>query len=54
MEEGLNKGFITATKTLAIDNLNNLGMNFSFKLLTNFKVIKIFLSRLSNVSSNME
>jgi hypothetical protein len=54
MEEGINKGFITATKTLAIDNLNNLGMNFSYKLLTNFTIIKIFLGRLSKVSSNMK
>ena len=54
MEEGINKGFITATKTLAIDNLNNLGMNFSYKLLTSFTIIKIFLGRLSKVSSSMK
>mgnify|MGYP001217692355 CR=1 FL=1 len=53
MEEGKKGGFVMSTKTLALDNLNNLGINFSIKFLVSFKLIKIFLIRLFNVSKKI-
>ena len=52
-EEKKKGGFITATKTLAIENLNNLGIYFSPKILFNFSIMKIFLTRLNNVRKKL-
>ncbi|RAZ41112.1 hypothetical protein DP176_08285 [Polynucleobacter paneuropaeus] len=52
-EEGKAGGFVAATKSLAIENLNNLGMNLSLGLLFNFSVIKLFFSRLYRVAKKL-
>lgn len=48
-----NGGFITATKTLAIENLNNIGFSISPKLFFNIKLIQLFLKRLSLVKKKI-
>ncbi len=53
-EEEQRGGFIQATKTLAIENMNNLGINLEFKTLFNFYVIKLFLNRLYRVSRKLD
>lgn len=53
-EEGTNGGFICATKTFSIENLNNLGLYFNLKLLINFRIIKLFLTRLYRVARKLE
>ena len=53
--EEIKKGdFIQATKTLAIENLNNLGIKIEMKTLINFSIIKLFLSRLYRVAKKLE
>jgi len=52
-EEKKKDGFVSSTKTLAIENLNNLGIYISFKTLFNFEIIKLFLSRLYRVSKKL-
>lgn len=47
-------GFVLATKTLAIENLNNLGVNISFRTLINLSIIKLFLVRLYRVAKKLE
>ena len=53
-EEGTNGGFVHATKSLSIENLNNLGLYFNLKLLINFRIIKLFLTRLYRVARKLE
>ena len=42
LEEVTKNGFVNATKTLAIENLNNLGIKIELKTLFNFSIIKLF------------
>ena len=49
-EEGYSGGFVSSTKTLAIENLNNLGIFVRISLLFRLSMIKLFLSRLHRVS----
>jgi UDP-MurNAc hydroxylase len=53
-EEKKNDGFASSTKTLAIENLNNLGIYISFKTLLNFTIIKLFLNRLYRVTKKLK
>jgi hypothetical protein len=47
-------GFVSATKTLAIENLNNLGITIEVKTLFNFSIIKLFLTRLYRVARKLD
>lgn len=49
-EEEKQGGFVQATKTLAIESLNNLGINVAPRTLLNFSIIRLFLTRLYRVS----
>lgn len=49
-EEGVKGGFVKATKSLAIENLNNLGISLSPRLILRLNIIGIFLFRLLRVS----
>ena len=53
-EVGNKKGFEKITKLLAIENLNNLGINFNYLVFFNVKLFLIFLSRLKKVKKNLE
>lgn len=53
-EEIARNGFVTATKTLAIENLNNLGIKFELKTLLDFPTIILFLNRLYRVSGKLD
>ena len=53
-EEVEKGGFVKATKTLAIENLNNLGIRIEIKTLFNFSIIKLFLSALNRVSKKLD
>jgi UDP-MurNAc hydroxylase len=53
-EEKQKGGFIHATKSLAVENLNNLGISISIKTLFRFSVIKIFITRLYRVARKLE
>lgn len=48
------KGFVAATKTLAIENLNNLGIYINIKTIFNLSIIKLFLTRLYRVAKKLE
>lgn len=48
-EEAKAGGFIRATKTLAIENLNNLGIKLSPSILLNVKIIRVFINKLFRV-----
>lgn len=52
-EEIMPRGFVTATKTLAIENLNNLGIKISPYLLMNFRIIAIFMAKLFRVRKKL-
>jgi len=52
-EEVKKGGFIEATKSLAIENLNNLGFKIELKTLFNFSLIKLFFSHLNKVSNKL-
>ena len=43
-EESKNGGFIEVTKSLAIENLNNLGIRVTPRIIINFSIFKIFIS----------
>lgn len=47
-------GFVSATKTLAVENLNNLGIYVNLRTLFNFSIIKLFLVRLYRVAKKLE
>lgn len=53
-EEKQKNGFVNSTKTLAIENLNNLGIYISVKTLIDLHTIKLFLRRLYRVSRKLE
>ena len=53
-EEVQKGGFVKATKTLAIENLNNLGIKIELKTLFNISIIKLFLTRLYRVSKKLD
>ena len=53
-EEANKNGFVQATKTLAIENLNNLGIKIEIKTLFNFSIIKLFLTRLLRVARKLD
>lgn len=52
-EEGRAGGFVKATKTLAIENFNNLGFKFVWTQALNFNLIFIFLKKLFEVSKKL-
>ena len=47
-------GFVSATKTLAIENLNNLGIYINLRTFFNISTIKLFLVRLYRVARKLE
>lgn len=53
-EEVTKNGFVRATKTLAIENLNNLGIKIEMKTLFNLSIIKLFLTRLYRVARKLD
>ncbi len=53
-EESNIGGFIKASKTLAIENFNNLGYSFEWKVLLNVGIIFLFLKRLSLVRKQLK
>ncbi len=53
-EEGKRGGFVMSTKTLAIENLNNLGIYIKPSTLFNFYIIRLFLTRLYRVARKLE
>lgn len=53
-EEGRAGGFVAATKSLAIENLNNLGILVTPALIFNFSIIKLFISRLYRVAKKIK
>ena len=53
-EEEKKNGFVDATKTLAIENLNNLGIKIELKTLLNLSIIKLFLTRLYRVARKLD
>ena len=52
-EEGKVGGFVMATKSLAIENLNNLGISVTPSLIFNFSIIKLFIMRLYRVAKKL-
>ena len=52
-EEKKKGSFVLATKSLAIENLNNLGINIEMKTMINFSIIKLFLTRLYRVAKKL-
>lgn len=52
-EEESAGGFKRAAKTLAIENLNNIGVKFSISILLRFDLIFLFLGRLSKVAKKV-
>ena len=53
-EEEKNNGFIKATKSLAIENLNNIGIMFSPSIFYNLTVIFMFLKQLKKVANKQQ
>jgi len=53
-EEGNTNGFIKATKSLAIENLNNIGIRFNPSVFYNLTVIFMFLKQLKKVASKQK
>jgi hypothetical protein len=47
-------GFSQATTTLAIENLNNIGIRIEPKILANFYIIGLFLKRLYRVTRRLD
>ncbi|KIN72946.1 MBL fold metallo-hydrolase [Sulfitobacter guttiformis] len=52
-EEARDGGFSRAARSIAIENLNNLGIRFGMGLLFNPKIIAVILERLRGVSAKM-
>jgi UDP-MurNAc hydroxylase len=50
-EEENNNGFIKVSKSLAIENLNNIGIKFSPSIFYNLTLIFVFLKRLKKVAN---
>lgn len=53
-EEAREGGFSRAARSLAIENLNNLGIRFGPGLIFERKLIGVFLERLRGVSARMK
>jgi len=53
-EEGSTGGFVRATKTFGVDNLNNIGLKVAFSTLFNVHLIKMILTRLYRVARKLE
>ncbi len=53
-EEEKKGGFIEVTKSLAIENLNNLGISVTIRALADFSIIMLFLGRLYRVARKLE
>jgi hypothetical protein len=53
-EEGKKGGFIKSSKTLAIENMNNIGIYFNFNMIYNLQIIIIFIQRLRSVRNKIE
>ena len=53
-EEMQNGGFVRSAKTLAIENLNNMGIRFSLSTLFNLRIIKLFVTRLNRVARKLD
>ena len=53
-EEQQEGGFAKAAKSLAIENLNNLGIQFRPSILVNIKLIWMFLGKLKNVTKKIK
>ena len=53
-EEENKNGFVNSTKTLAIENLNNLGIKIQIDTIFNFKIIRLFLVRLLRASRKLK
>jgi hypothetical protein len=52
-EEGKVGGFVMAAKSLAIENLNNLGISITPSVIFNFFIIKLFILRLYRVAKKL-
>jgi hypothetical protein len=52
-EEKKKNGFKKMAKSLAIENLNNIGIKFNFYIIFNFKLILLFVGRLLSVSKKI-
>jgi hypothetical protein len=52
-EEKKNNGFSKMAKSLAIENLNNIGIKFNFYIIFNIKLIFLFIGRLFSVSKKI-
>jgi UDP-MurNAc hydroxylase len=53
-EEASNSGFSRVTRTLAIENLNNMGIEFRPSIILNYQLIIMFISRLWAVSNKIK
>ena len=53
-EESKKNGFVDATKSLAIENLNHLGIKIELKTLFNLSIIKLFITRLYRVAKKLD
>ena len=54
LEEVSEGGFSRATRTLAIENLNNMGIEFRPQIVFNLQLIVMFISRLWAVSKKIK
>ncbi len=53
-EEECKSGFSIATRSLAIENLNNIGISVKPKIIFNFRIILMFISRLFKVAKKID
>ena len=53
-EEVADSGFSRAARSLAIENLNNMGIQFRPSIVFNFKLITMFISRLWVVTKKLK
>ena len=53
-EEECKSGFSIATRSLAIENLNNIGISVRPRIIFNFRVIFMFISRLFKVAKKID
>ena len=53
-EERSQNGFAKMAKSLAIENLNNIGIKFNFLIIFNVKLILLFIDRSKKVSNKIK
>ena len=53
-EEEKESGFSKAARSLSIENLNNMGIEFRPNIIFNFKLISMFMKRLIAVSKKIK